>query len=203
MRYLNCSETSHFQKSFAWSRKMCEQGRAWQQTVTRGNQGITHSSFKTVADYSRTAWVCSLPQSPSSAPMSSLLKSITTHCLITKVQILTFIFFPTKDKQLLRQDCRCTLITVHKQTEDYKLLMRSLRLYRSGFSNCCSLNKGILLIIGFVLSNFEKFAVLFKWYYLLLDFFLKELNRTICPFSWPCFRKVFGHIVSQLLFINS
>lgn len=127
-------------------------------TATRGNQGITHSYFKTVASYSRTACVCSLSQSPSQAPMPSLLKSITTHCLITKVKTLTFILSPTKDKQLSRQNCQCTLIRVYKQTKDYKLLMRSLRLCRPGFSNCCSLNKGILLIIGFVLSNFQKFT---------------------------------------------
>lgn len=172
-------------------------------TATRGNQGITHPYLKTVASYSRAACVCSLSQSSSPAPMSSLVKSITTHCLITKVKTLTFILFPTKDKQLWRQNCQCTLIRVHQQTKDYELLMRSLRLCRPGFSNCCSLNKGILLIIGFVLSNFEKFTVLFKWYYLLLDLFLKELNRTICLFPWPCFRKVCGHKVSQLLFINS
>lgn len=77
IKYLNCSETSHFQKSFAWSRKMGEQGRAWQQTVTRGNQGITHSYLKTVTSYYRTARVCSLSQSLSPAPMSSLLKSNT------------------------------------------------------------------------------------------------------------------------------
>lgn len=143
-----------------------------------------------------------LPQSHSPAFTPSLLKWITTRCLITKVKTLSF---PTKDKQqqLLRQNYQCTLITVKKQTNDYKRLMRSLRLYRSGFSNCCSLNKGVLLIIGFVLYSFEKFVVLFKRCDLLLDFFLKELNRTTCPFSWPRFRKVFGHIVSHLLFINS
>lgn len=55
-------------------------------------------------------------------------------------------------------------------------------------------------MIGFVLYSFEKFAALFKFWDLLLDFFLKELNRTISPFSWPNFKEVFGHIVSQLLF---
>lgn len=99
----NCSESCYFPKAFAGCRKTGEKGRRERQTcqqgVTGGNEGNTHSYSQTTANYSRTACVCSPPPFHSSAFMPSLLERITRHCLTTKVKPLSFMFFPTKDKQ--------------------------------------------------------------------------------------------------------
>lgn len=161
-----------------------------------GNQGNS-LFYKQLQTVPQPHMMCTLLFQSHSPAFTPSIWNVSQHSKLK----LSFLLFPTKDKQqqLFRQNCQHTLITVNKQTQDYNLLMRSVRLYRSGFSNCSSLNKGALLIIGFVLYDFEKFAVLFKWCDLTPDLSLEEFNRNTHPFSWPCFRKAFGHKLKAAL----